>query len=148
MTALSNVDALHELSLVCDRVGKPFPQARRLVDRLTDGRLSIPEAVSIVERLMKGGTTVEESSDPIGTALAGLETKQEQVERRLQELDDEKAELRDQKKQLTAAVKAIQRIAGKGSPRVTGAFTCDDCDKSFASRQGLSTHRTRIHAAA
>lgn len=130
-----------DLEEVCERTGKDFDAALRMVRRLTDG-VERDEAVAIVVRLLEERRpVVAEGSQTVENALAAIDARRREVADRLEGIDKEKTELKAEEKKLNKAAQALRSVTGAENRE----FFCDECNLPFASRQGLSTHKTKTH---
>jgi hypothetical protein len=75
--------------------------------------------------------------------LKGIDARRISIGAELEQWAKRRDELKAEERSLNAAAKALRRITGAKNE----AFTCDVCELPFASRQGLSTHKTRAHRA-
>lgn len=132
---------LVDLEQVCAEIGKDYDAALRMVRRLNDG-VDREEAVAIVVRLLRGGNVTQtQGASTVENALAAIDARRREVADRLEGIDKEKTELKAEEKKLNKAAQALRSVTGTENRE----FFCDECNLPFASRQGLSTHKTKTH---
>ena len=88
--------------------------------------------------------TIDELVEELeGRASVELTSLQEAVDRATEVLDNAKAALRARKQYF----KALGFTAEEAKPRTPGGFPCAaaDCDRTFDTQQGASSHFTRSH---
>jgi hypothetical protein len=137
---------LDELEDACRARNKDPTVARRMVRRLQEG-LDIREATAIVMHLVMGegmsqGSNGHNSAFSVDDALKGIDARRSAIAARLDAITKEKQDLRTEERTLNQAARALRKITGAANKE----FYCDECELPFASRQGLATHKTRVHA--
>lgn len=142
------IRTMDDLEELCQREGKSWDAAQRLVKRLTDG-VSIVEAAGLVGKLLVGNgkerAVTQTETSPMGGGLEeilkGIDARRSAIGGRLERLAKEKRDLKDEEKKLNQAATALRRITGSKNE----LFNCDICELPFASRQGLASHKTKTH---
>lgn len=127
-----------ELERICEETGKPFDAALRLVRRLVDG-VERDEAVAIVCKVIGG--VVSENGATVENALQAINARRKEVAKRLDGIDAEKKALKSEERKLNQAATALRKVTGEENRE----FYCDECELPFASRQGLNSHKTKMH---
>lgn len=140
-----SIDALQEF---CEQHGKSWDAAQRLVSRLVDGIPNREEAAAFALKLLQPREApMSDGPQTVQNALVALEARRKEVSERLASIDQEKASLKAEEKQLDRAAKALRKATGNDSdPEAT--HECDLCDFASASKQGLAAHKTKKHQAA
>jgi hypothetical protein len=77
----------------------------------------------------------------VADALRSLEARRVAVAAKIEQLDQERKDLRSEEKDLNKAATALRRITGAKNQ----TFYCGDCETPFSSRLALGVHRGKVH---
>lgn len=133
--------SLDALEAFCEREGKSWDAAQRMVRTFIDGVSPEEAALTVLKLLQPREVPVTDGSQTVQNALVALDARRKEVAARLEGIDREKAALKSEEKQLNQAATALRKVTGAKNEM----FNCDICEMPFASRQGLATHTTRVH---